>query len=162
MKQTGLPNAMFTDPGTCPAANSSPGRTSSAISPALSMPSSSAGRNARSGGNSESAAAPVRLISASLAKYSGRAGRLLVSCANELFPALDLQGIIGQPLGTNRRRALGAHILAAKRSRSVRRIHQHAVGKRHQLRMQAVVQQPRQLRRSMPRRQIRPPHVADE
>ena len=51
------------------------------VSPSLNIASIQAARIARSGGNSDKAAAPVRLISASFRKYSGRAGRLLVSCA---------------------------------------------------------------------------------
>src|SRR6202044_1047158 len=74
-------NAMLTEPGTCALAKSSPERTSSASSPSSSMVVCSDGEIARSGGKSDNVVAPVRLISASFAKYSGRVGKLLVNCA---------------------------------------------------------------------------------
>ena len=49
-------NAMLTEPGTCAAANSSPVRTSSTISPSSSMAFNPPGVMARSGGKSDNAA----------------------------------------------------------------------------------------------------------
>ena len=56
---------------------------------------------------------------------------------DELFPAPDLQRVVGQPFRADRRGALGAHVLAAERTRPVRGIDQHIVGQGEQLRMQA-------------------------
>ena len=72
--------AMFTDPGTWPAANSSPDARQARfrLRPAR-YSTQTAHRPQR--WQSDKAGAPARLISASLRKYSGRAGRLLVNCA---------------------------------------------------------------------------------
>ncbi len=56
----------------------------------------SAGAMARNGGNSDRRAAPVRLISASFRKYSGRAGRLLVNCATNSSLLLICKRVVGQ------------------------------------------------------------------
>src|SRR5580704_2071731 len=61
----------------------------------------------------------------------------------ELFPALDLQRVVGKPLGTDGGRALGTHVAAAEGSGTVRRVDEHIIREREQLGMQTVIEHAR-------------------
>ena len=87
---------------------------------------------------------------------------MLGQLRNELILAADLQRVVGQPLGADRRGALGAHVSSTKGACAVRRIDQNVVGQAHELAVQAVVEHSRQLLGSVVARQIRTAHVAEK
>ena len=81
---------------------------------------------------------------------------------DELFAGRDLQRVVGEALGADRGRTLGAHVAAAERTGAVGGIHQHLIRQLQQFVMQAVIEHACQLFGRVRAGKIGTAHVTDK